>query len=532
MANINTLKALYQPISSAATKNVLADVSQQQKDLVTQQANQQKLMKSIMSIGSRLGKDYKGYKLAKEAGFGMDLEELKKNPEFEKHIRAGGTLEDFDQGFKSGLKGFMDWRSAPDAVRKKYHQEALKGENLIGLDENTFDSESSFELPGSSLALGKHGQSILTGQDLRLQRDDVHPFDVGQTTQLDFDTGERFSVESQRRGDKWLDKQYDRVSSGHLGAWKPDAPPVSEEETDPDEFSMDTIEPVEEPEGVYNFEDFADSPENLEFQRMLDLSEKHGITIDSKILKPRKGIAGLFGGKEFQPISSYSDVMDVVIEKEKYIDEALRNKEINKKEAERLKEENRKKIEKEKELQHKLTQDKLGIDVSKWMDENYPNIRPSILAGDSGVSGGPVLTNEEKAHIRSRHKDATPKELREFAKQSKLEIGRSSENKEKTEQYQSAKFDKEYQSLGMNQVIPEADWNQLGAKEKFELLQKHKKQIEGGGFQRLDKKDIGKGLRDFFEPNEKSPLLIDRPSPSLYPRDETWQQYQEEKFYE
>ena len=27
MANINTLKALYQPISSAATKNVLADVS-------------------------------------------------------------------------------------------------------------------------------------------------------------------------------------------------------------------------------------------------------------------------------------------------------------------------------------------------------------------------------------------------------------------------------------------------------------------------------------------------------------------------
>jgi hypothetical protein len=189
--------------------------------------------------------------------------------------------------------------------------------------------------------------------------------------------------------------------------------------------------------------------------------------------------------------------MDVVIEKEKYIAEALKNKEINKQEADRLMKESIKKAtkeaeEKQKEHKHSMQAIKTYSE-DFYKDKNKPTLRRTLNKNLPNVQIG---SGEDVIQAR----------------------------KDKSEQFQSAKFDKEYQSLGMNKIIPEADWNQLGAKEKFELLRKHKKQIEGGGFQRLDKKDIGKGLRDFFEPNEKSPLFIDRSFPSLYP--------QEEKFYE
>ena len=45
MANINTLKALYQPISAKGTQNVLASVSQQERNLAKQQKAQQDVMK-------------------------------------------------------------------------------------------------------------------------------------------------------------------------------------------------------------------------------------------------------------------------------------------------------------------------------------------------------------------------------------------------------------------------------------------------------------------------------------------------------
>jgi len=111
MANIRTLKALYQPISSAATRNIISSVSQQEKDLASQQANQQKLMKNIMSIGGKFGKDVKSYKLARKGGYAPE-------------VTGGGLMEKFSS--------FSDWKGMPDIERKKYHEAALMGQRFTG----------------------------------------------------------------------------------------------------------------------------------------------------------------------------------------------------------------------------------------------------------------------------------------------------------------------------------------------------------------------------------------------------------------
>tara|TARA_R110002020_G_scaffold282966_2_gene498709 strand:- start:1250 stop:2725 length:1476 start_codon:yes stop_codon:yes gene_type:complete len=116
MANIRTLKALYQPISSAATRNIISSVSQQEKDLALQQANQQKLMKNIMSIGGKFGKDLKSYKLARKGGYAPE-------------VTGGGLMEKFSS--------FSDWKSMPDIERKKYHEAALVGQRFTGKETLT-----------------------------------------------------------------------------------------------------------------------------------------------------------------------------------------------------------------------------------------------------------------------------------------------------------------------------------------------------------------------------------------------------------
>ena len=79
MSNIRTLKALYQPISTAATKSVLSSVAQDEKDLAKEQAELSSIMKSAASLGSRFAKDKKAFDIAKKGGFGFNLKEASVN---------------------------------------------------------------------------------------------------------------------------------------------------------------------------------------------------------------------------------------------------------------------------------------------------------------------------------------------------------------------------------------------------------------------------------------------------------------------
>tara|TARA_Y100000004_G_C8954864_1_gene430295 strand:+ start:685 stop:2520 length:1836 start_codon:yes stop_codon:yes gene_type:complete len=188
MANINTLKALYQPISAKATQNVLADVSAQERDLARQKQAQQNVMKSVMSIGGQIAKDIKGLNLAKKAGFGVDMEALAKNPKYEKHIRAGGTpqsyFEEFgmpEQTIGQKFKDLIDWRDTTDIERKAYHTNALQG-NVLGAKKE-YDNTKTGYSPSLSTDYAK---------------------EMGWSDQNIF---ERFE-DKRNVGEKWIDEQY------------------------------------------------------------------------------------------------------------------------------------------------------------------------------------------------------------------------------------------------------------------------------------------------------------------------------------
>tara|TARA_Y100001938_G_C8096984_1_gene438784 strand:+ start:107 stop:2038 length:1932 start_codon:yes stop_codon:yes gene_type:complete len=160
MSNIRTLKALYQPISTAATKSVLSSVAQDEKDLAKEQAELSSIMKSAASLGSRFAKDKKAFDIAKKGGFGFNLKEALGTADYTEEELAAfrdkginvdlkktniqraldmsegvSEQEIFDQfkdkGFVGNLKDFFKFKSMPDMERDKYIKAGLEGGTIL-----------------------------------------------------------------------------------------------------------------------------------------------------------------------------------------------------------------------------------------------------------------------------------------------------------------------------------------------------------------------------------------------------------------
>lgn len=102
MSDLDTLKSLYKPISTAQTQSVISSVSDQERQLKKDKAAFGQIAKNISGLASKLGKDVREFKLAKEGGFG-----------------EGKPVADF---FK--------FQQTPDYERKNYYQEGLASRSM------------------------------------------------------------------------------------------------------------------------------------------------------------------------------------------------------------------------------------------------------------------------------------------------------------------------------------------------------------------------------------------------------------------
>ena len=70
MTDIDTIKQLYTPTSTAETQAVISSVSEQEKKQKKETAAFGEILKNVSSLATKIGKDVKSFKLAKEGGFG------------------------------------------------------------------------------------------------------------------------------------------------------------------------------------------------------------------------------------------------------------------------------------------------------------------------------------------------------------------------------------------------------------------------------------------------------------------------------
>ena len=89
MSDLDTLKSLYKPISTAQTQSVISSVSDQERQLKKDKVAFGQIAKNISGLASKLGKDVREFKLAKEGGFGegkpvADFFKFQQTPDYER----------------------------------------------------------------------------------------------------------------------------------------------------------------------------------------------------------------------------------------------------------------------------------------------------------------------------------------------------------------------------------------------------------------------------------------------------------------
>ena len=140
MTDIDTIKQLYTPTSTAETQAVISSVSEQEKKQKKETAAFGEILKNVSSLATKIGKDVKSFKLAKEGGFG-----------------EGKTFKDF-----------FRWQSTPDYEREPFMEKGLSARlksdgTLFTVNDLAADADASL---GPNIADGKSGglkSSLTTG---------------------------------------------------------------------------------------------------------------------------------------------------------------------------------------------------------------------------------------------------------------------------------------------------------------------------------------------------------------------------------
>ena len=142
MTDIDTIKQLYTPTSTAETQAVISSVSEQEKKQKKETAAFGEILKNVSSLATKIGKDVKSFKLAKEGGFG-----------------EGKTFKDF-----------FRWQSTPDYEREPFMEKGLSARlksdgTPYTVNDLAADADTSL---GPNIADGKSGglkSSLTTGVD-------------------------------------------------------------------------------------------------------------------------------------------------------------------------------------------------------------------------------------------------------------------------------------------------------------------------------------------------------------------------------
>ena len=140
MTDIDTIKQLYTPTSTAETQAVISSVSEQEKNQKKETAAFGEILKNVSSLATKIGKDVKSFKLAKEGGFG-----------------EGKTFKDF-----------FRWQSTPDYEREPFMEKGLSARlksdgTPYTVNDLAADGDTSL---GSNIIDGKSGglkSSLTTG---------------------------------------------------------------------------------------------------------------------------------------------------------------------------------------------------------------------------------------------------------------------------------------------------------------------------------------------------------------------------------
>ena len=267
MSDLDTLKSLYKPISTAQTQSVISSVSDQERQLKKDKAAFGQIAKNISGLASKLGKDVREFKLAKEGGFGegkpvADFFKFQQTPDYERKSY-------YDKGLASRLTQDTSF----DSPNISPVEGGIRNELGVSFDPNY---KQEFKLSLNKDGMPRTFKDLVSEDSVKAETSQKEPekimtpegFEFPKYSQEQIDTAKRIAEE--RGGDTSM--AYDAERDINI----PD-PSVYNEDTNPDQKPEKPTVPTPDEDQEYNEKEMEYKETDFDSFKDLEAPPKKGL---------------------------------------------------------------------------------------------------------------------------------------------------------------------------------------------------------------------------------------------------------------